>query len=199
MVLGLGSGIHNSGTIEDRGWLKCSYSDTQTGGGTGIWSGIYNSGLGQGLYTEVANDYYTIQYDIYLGNKDNHISNLGWGTDPVTIYQLYGGYGTNTGENISVISVTTTPLMTSANFSFGNYNNDLIIRFQTAGDTPQAGAAFWLKNIVLKVYASDDTLKFTYNSNFNNNTDGWQVSYEGNTEGILTLEANAYNPLLNIQ
>tara|TARA_R100000654_G_scaffold71472_1_gene102438 strand:- start:293 stop:892 length:600 start_codon:yes stop_codon:yes gene_type:complete len=199
MVLGLGSGMHNGSTVEDRGWLKCSYSATQTGTGSSIYSGIKYSNLGQGEYTKAANDYYTIQYDVYLGNNSNHLSNVGWGTDPVTIFQLFGGYGTNTSENVSVITVTTTPLMTSNNISGSNYQDDLIIRFQTGGDIPQAGAAFWLKNIVFKVYASDDTLKFTYNSNFNNNTDGWGIYNSTTLEGTLTLEANAYNPKLNIQ
>ena len=198
-MLGLGSGIHNSSIIEDRGWLKCSYSATQTGSGTAIFSGIENVDIGQGEYTEAANDYFTVQYDVYLSNKDDHTSNTGWGSDPVTIFQLYGGFGTNTGSNVAVTTVTTTPLMTSANISSSSYNNTFIIRFQTAGDTPEAGAAFFLRNITLKVYASDDTLKFTYNSDFSKDTNGWTVYNPGTLEGTLTLEANAYNPLLNIQ
>ena len=198
-MLGLGSGIHNSSIIEDRGWLKCSYSATQTGSSTAIFSGIEYPSLGQGEYTEAANDYYTVQYDVYLSNKDDHTSNTGWGSDPVTIYQIYGGFGTNTGDNVAVTTVTTTPLMTSSNITGSSYSNVFIIRFQTTGDTPEAGAAFFLKNITLKVYASDNTLKFTYNSDFSKDTNGWGVYNSGNLEGTLTLEANAYNPLLNIQ
>jgi len=200
-MLGLGSGIHNSSIIEDRGWLKCSYSATQTGTGTALFSGISNSTsvLGQGEYTEAAGDYYTVQYDVYLSNKDDHTSNTGWGSDPVTIYQIYGGFGTNTGSNVAVTTVTTTPLMTSSNIVNSSYDNALIIRFQTTGDTPEAGAAFFLRNIILKIYASDNTLKFTYNSDFSKDTNGWAVYNDAQLEGTLTLEANAYNPLLNIQ
>ena len=198
-MLGLGNGIHiSNASLTERGWLKCSYSATQTGTGNQIWSGI-SATVGMGDYTEAANDYYTLAYDVYLSNKDDHTSNTGWGSDPVTILSLYGGYGTNTGENVAVTTATSVPLMTSANISGSSYVNSLILRFQTAGDTPAAGAAFFLKNIVLKVYASDDTLKFTYNSNFENDTNGFDVYLEGFLEGNLTLEANAYHPVLNIQ
>ena len=196
-MLGLGSGIHNSSIIEDRGWLKCSYSATQTGSSTALWSGISKT-TGSGEYTEAANDYYTIQYDVYLANKDDHTSNTGWGSDPITIYQLYGGYGTNTGENAAVLTANSLPLMTSGNISGSSYVNNLIINFRTGGDIPEAGAAFWVKNIIFKVYASDDTLKFTYESDFSSSTDGFS-QWGVDVEGTITLEANAHNPRLNIQ
>ena len=41
-MLGLGNGIHiSNASLTERGWLKCSYSATQTGTGNQIWSWVH--------------------------------------------------------------------------------------------------------------------------------------------------------------
>ena len=75
----------------------------------------------------------------------------------------------------------------SSSVSVAPYSNQFNIYFPVANDKPKAGAVFWIKDIVLKVYNASDVLLFTYTSDFTSSLDGWG---DYSIQGVLTKEYN---------
>lgn len=179
--IGLGMGVHFvtepiAEVVPDVGWLKCEFDANQTDGNNGIQKTIGTS------YTETAGDYHTTTMKIYLQNTtgDN------WdGTDDVSCYTQYFGYGTN--QVVVQETLTDWAGGNSGGAPSAPYDNAFRIYFPIAGDRPKAGAVFWIKEIVFKVYNASDVLLMTYTSDFTGDLDGWAA---WSIEGTLTMEYN---------
>lgn len=181
--IGMGMGVHFvtepiAEVVPDVGWLKGTFTADQ--------GGIATSGIQQTFstsYTETAGDYHTTTMKIYLQNTtgDN------WDEDdPVRVYTKYFAYGTN--QDVPQETLTDWAAGNSAGAPSAPYSNLFSIYFPGLGDRPKAGAIFWIKDIVFKVYNASDVLLYTYTSDFSSGLDGFSGISVGNN--TITLEYN---------
>ena len=180
--IGMGMGVHFvtepiAEVVPDVGWLKGTYTADQ--------SILATSGIAQTLstsYTETVGDYHTTTMKVYLQNTtgDN------WdGTDPVGVYTKYFGYGTN--QMVDQETLTEWAGGNSSGAPSAPYSNYFSIYFPVINDRPDAGAIFWIKDIVFRVYNASNVLLFTYTSDFSSSLDGFSPVSVG---GTLNLEYN---------
>ena len=128
------------------GWLKVVYAANQT------YGGIFQRDLFPPPQKYRVSDTVIASLKIYLyhdGSTDH------WeGTDDVQV-KFSSGYGNGPESQVSI------PLNTSTTISFEdditsfaphNYYTDLHITFNSASDTPQAGAIFYIKDCTVEVW-----------------------------------------------
>jgi hypothetical protein len=124
-------------------WLKCTYDTTQTsssGGGILLSSGFWPSDEP----SIVADDYFTISYDIYFLNDGGK-----WqGSDPVSSRVQHFGLTSTTAVNLDTITSVGPSTITST----GNQTTYLAIDVQVGSDLPQEGAVFYIKDIVAELH-----------------------------------------------
>ena len=107
------------------------------------------------------------------------------GTDPVGVYTKYFGYGTN--QMVDQETLTEWAGGNSSGAPSAPYSNYFSIYFPVINDRPDAGAIFWIKDIVFRVYNASNVLLFTYTSDFSSSLDGFSPVSVG---GTLNLEYN---------
>lgn len=185
--IGMGMGVHFvtepvAVVVPDLGWLKVTFNNDQTS----VISGIERNNTLQS-HTEEEDDYWQIDYKLYLQN----VTGEEWDDsddddDPVNTYTVYASVG----DGGNLVNQDALNIYNSGNSigSGASYVNTLKIYWPAGGDRPKAGAVFWLKDVVLRVYGVGGNLKATYNSDFTGDVNGWTVI--GTTVGTPTVEYN---------
>tara|TARA_R110002020_G_scaffold23035_1_gene77164 strand:- start:6301 stop:6882 length:582 start_codon:yes stop_codon:yes gene_type:complete len=185
--IGLGMGVHFvtepiAEVVPDVGWLKVTFNNDQSA----VISGIERNNT-LTSHTEEEDDYWQVDYKLYLQNVTGEEWDDGSDDDdPVSTFTVYGGIGD--GGNAVVQDDLNTYSSGNSSGTAASYTNQLRLYWPVADDRPKAGAVFWLKDLVLKVYGTAGGLKATYTSDFTGDINGWTVI--GSTVGTPTVEFN---------
>jgi hypothetical protein len=167
-MLGLSSGLIHSGYTQDveTGWLKVVYGSTQNSTASQA-VGLYldnfprqTPGFGINDFfpavapsvTGSSGDITEIDFRIYIDNSDGKWDPQG-DSDDFSIHLWPFGFNTiSTGDNHILISVNEEQsISTVLTTSSGNTFRDLyLMKFYDNDDMPQAGATFYIKDIVLR-------------------------------------------------
>ena len=122
------------------GWLKGTFTETQTSGFILLRKTLTSSETG---WDDISvNDWYTVTYKIYIVDDSNK-----WGSSPPITHRFY--YASKW-VHASVDYDTTTSL--SGNNTAGA-SSAVYINFGPGGDLPLAGAVFYVKDIVYTVHS----------------------------------------------
>tara|TARA_R100000231_G_scaffold6213_1_gene9244 strand:+ start:635 stop:1201 length:567 start_codon:yes stop_codon:yes gene_type:complete len=185
-MLGLGNSITSQPYIQSGGeYLLVEVTNASVTPGNATLK--FNSGNLTSVAREL-NDKMQISFQAYITDPGN------WdGTDDVSI--RIGAEQVNDSNFIgnAFAQNTLTTINTTVSNLDANWQNKMQISFTVTNDRPDFGSKLYIKNLVIVIKASDNTVKDTITYDFSNNGDISMVTGDGNFSSVNATYSKGNN------